>query len=254
MGTRTLGDRPWLVVDEHRDRDIALRQQALIDQRDDVAWLTDAAVPAATAVLTLIETELGTPPPATRELHPLEAASLMVQDDLCLMHRRDGRWHLDASIVSFPTHWYLPDKVGRPVGQVHAPVNEYEDRIADKVTRLFDRLTERPVWRRNWGLTDTTTLYQPDRRGAHPEIRAIRVTTDLFIRSERQTLRLVMPDWILFTIRIQIEPLGELLTTPEQVNTLRRWVAEVADGPGQHRHLGSAQRTELLAALDAYLV
>ena len=253
MGTRTLGDRPWLVVDEHRDRDIALRQRALLDQRNDVAWLTDDAVAASAVVVKLIETELSTPPQATPGLHPLEAASLMVQDDLCLMHRRDDRWHLDASIVSFPTHWYLPDKVGRPVGQVHAPVNEYEDRIADKVTRLFDRLTERPVWRRNWGLTDTTTLYQPHRRGAHPQIAADRIATDLFIRSERQTLRLVMADWILFTIRIQIEPVGSLLTTAEDVDRLRRWVSDVDDGHGQHRHLGAAQRPELLAALDAQL-
>ena len=74
---------------------------------------------------------------------------------------------------------------------------------------------------------------------------------DLFIRSERQTLRRVLDDWILFTIRPQIAPLGELLATPEQLHALRNWVAGVADGPGAHRHLGPEQRADLLAALNA---
>lgn len=243
MGTRNLGDRPWLIADGDKDRDLALKRTALVEQRDNVAWLTDDSTEAAHAVLALV----GADPEPGR--HPLETAALSVQDDVCLLRRDPEHWWLDASVVCFPTHWHLPSKVGRPIGVVHDPVGGYHERIAARVTRLFDRLTERPVWRRNWSFTEDTELFQPAYRTANPIVPADRLGSELFVRSERQTLRLVSPNWVLFTIRIQMLPLGELLTTEQRRSDFVNWVEHVPSDLGLKRHLGDEQRRELLTAL-----
>lgn len=247
MSTRSLGVRPWLVVDDRRDDELAQKRASLTERRDEVAWFTDASRPAATAVTDLIAThgiELTEPTD-----HPLERAALSVQEDLCLLRRDRDLWVLDASVLCFPTHWTLADKVDRPIGQVHDPVGGYHERIAERVTRLFDRLTDHPVWRRNWSLTDTTELFQPRYRDGDPDVPTDRVMYELHIRSERQTLRLVAPGWILFTIRIQMASLDELLTTPARRMALRHWVEHVPADIGPKRHLGESQRRALLAAL-----
>ena len=43
MGTRSLGDRPWLLVDDRRDHELEQKRRLLTERRSDVAWLTDVA-------------------------------------------------------------------------------------------------------------------------------------------------------------------------------------------------------------------
>ncbi len=247
MGTHALGDRPWIVVDDRRDDELAEKRRSLADRRDEVAWFTDEARGPAESVCDLLAAA-GVDVDRSGE-HPLEDAALAVQDDLCLLRRIDGVWHFDASVVCFPTHWSLPTKVGRPIGQVHDPVGGYHERIATKVTRLFDRVGEKPVLRRNFGLTEDSGLFQPAYRTADPDIAADRVMHDLLVRSERQTLRRIDDGWLLFCIRIQMASLGELLTTPERTARFRQWVAEVPAEIAPKRHLGEAQRATLLQLL-----
>ena len=247
MGTHALGARPWFVVDASRDIELAEKRLALVERRDEVAWFTEEAVEPANSVCRLIE-DAGIAVPRGAA-HPIEDAALAVQDDLCLLRRIDGVWHFDASVVCFPTHWHLPSKVGRPLTDVHDPVGGYHERIAAKVTRLFDRVSEKPVLRRNFGLTGDRGLFQPAYRTADPHIAADRVMTDLLVRSERQTLRRIADDWLLFCIRIQMASLGELLTTPERTARFRHWVSEVPPEIAPKRHLGEAQRAVLLNVL-----
>ncbi|MEM7095395.1 MAG: heme-dependent oxidative N-demethylase subunit alpha family protein [Actinomycetota bacterium] len=249
MGTRALGARPWLMPDGNRDRELAEKADSLTHRRDEVAWFTNESRDVAEAVRRLISSCGFDPVAAASSDHPLEAAALSVQEDLCLLRRIDGRWHFDASVVCFPTHWHLPSKIGRPIGAVHDPVAGYHERIADKVTRLFDRVGERPVLRRNFGLTEDTALFQPAYRTSDPDIQADRVMEALFIRSERQTLRAVGEGWLLFTIRVQMASLAELLTNRERTERFRRWVAEVPPTIAPRRHLGEAQRATLLSRL-----
>ena len=121
--------------------------------------------------------------------------------------------------------------------------------ISNRVDQLFDRLTDRPVWRRNWFLMTDTTLFQPDRPEQEKIIPAQNVFDDLWIRSERQTLRRVIDDWAVFTIRIQQQSLRELLTNSDRRTAFRNWVEHVSDDFGERRHLTPPQRTELLSAL-----
>ena len=128
-------------------------------------------------------------------------------------------------------------------------MNGYDPRITRKVDQLFDQLTERPVWRRNWFLMTDPTLHQPDRPETETIIGADAAMSDLYIRSERQTLRRVIDDWIVFTIRIQQQPLGHMLTTDDRRGCFHQWVQGVSDDFGARRHLTPPQRAELLVAL-----
>ncbi|MDG1086977.1 MAG: DUF3445 domain-containing protein, partial [Acidimicrobiales bacterium] len=182
-------------------------------------------------------------------MHPIERAARSVQEDLCLLRRLPTGWHLDASCLCAPTRWHLQEKVGQHIAMVHGPVHGYDKRITTKVDQLFNRLTDRPVWRRNWFLMTDTALFQPDRPEHETLIPAGQVLDDIYIRSERQTLRRVVDDWIVFTIRVQQEPLRQLLTTEARRLRFVEWVANVSPNFGARRHLTDPQRAELLAVL-----
>lgn len=243
MGTRALGDRPWLVADERRDAEIALKADLLSTRRDQVLHTTEHSIEAATQLAHLVGASLD------RELHPVEQAARSVQEDLCLLQRRSAGWYLDASCLCFPTRWHLQDKVGQHIAMVHGPVRGYDPLITGKVDQMLDRLNDRPVWRRNWFLMTDTTLFQPDRPPTETLINSDAVLDKIFVRSERQTLRRVSDDWTVFTIRVQQERLADLLTTNERRRSFANWVASVSDDFGARRHLTAPQRAHLLAGL-----
>jgi hypothetical protein len=219
MGTRALDLDDWFVIDELRDAELALRRRLLAERRDDVFAALPSAGPASEEVHGLVRSWLsergllvpheeagavGGPDP-----HPLAAAGLLVQDDLCLMVRRDGGWHLDGGIVCFPSVWRLADKLGRSAAAVHAPVEHYAEELAARVDRFLDRLdVGKPVWRRNLSVKPTNALFLPVRvpdGGDGPR----------WLRSERQTLRkLPRTGAILCTIRTQLAPAGRVASGP----------------------------------------
>ena len=146
------------------------------------------------------------------ELHPLDVAGRLVQEDLCLMDREEpgDEYRLVAASLCFPSRWRLADKIGRPLSEIHQPVPHYAEQLNSATNSLFDRLTpERPIWRLNWSLLDDPALYQPTGHSAPSQATP---PEQLWLRIERQTLRR-LPDTraVLFTIRIHISPLTDLV-------------------------------------------
>ncbi len=239
MGTRRLGDRPWLWVDDASDDERALKARLTADRPDDVFAGDESTIDAGRLIADLVGCEL-------TGRHPLLDAGLHVQEDLCLLRRRDSGWHLVAASLHFPSRWRLSDKVGRHITEVHGPVAGYDTALAARVDTLFDRLTPDPVWRRNWFLHADDELFAP----APPPERVVepdRVRSDLIVRSERQTLRKVGSD-VLFTIRVQRAPLAYLLDlrTPE----FRTWIfGTTAD----HRRRRGLSPDQTMAVRDAML-
>lgn len=239
MGTHALDLDDWFVVDGLRESELALRSRLLDERQDAVFAALASAAEASEETLALVTAwtgrrGLGPPPPAA---HPLAAAGLHVQEDLCLMVPRDGAWHLDAAMLCFPSVWRLHDKLGRSTPEVHAPVDHYADELGDRVDRFFDRL--RPdggVWRRNWSIKATHALHLPyakDTAGGGP----VAIGDDgapFWLRSERQTLRkLPSSGAILFGIRVQLTPIGVLRRRPDVAARLLA-VLESWDGPMRH--------------------
>lgn len=165
------------------------------------------------------------------------------------MRRRPDGWYLEAASLCFPAQWRLADKIDRHVTEVHGPVPGYEDRLASRVDSLFDRLGESPVWRRNWFFHTDAALYQPDPPDPERLVPAARALTDVVLRSERQTLRLVMPGWILFTIRTQQAPIGEAVADPARRSRLVGYLEAAPEHELDRHDLSVAQRDEILAAL-----
>jgi hypothetical protein len=175
------------------------------------------------------------------DLHPLDAAGRLVQEDLCLMVLRDGAPHLDAASLCFPSYWRLADKLGRPMATVHDPVAHYRHELAAKVDTFLQRLRpERPVWRRNWSIHDDPSYFLPDPTppydGTPP--------AGLHLRSERQTLRrLRSADVVLFTIRTQQVPLVLLADRPVVAHAMaaaiEHWSPELAAYKGAHGALAA---------------
>ncbi len=158
---------------------------------------------------------------------PLQAAALLVAEDLILMRASPDGWRLAAGSLCFPSHWSLREKFGRPLHEIHQPVPGFGPgtRMAEIINRMFDSLkVEQPMLRFNWSLQAGDGLHQPftnmqrdERAATRPSKFAGDAIASAFIRVERQTLRkLPLSGDILFTIRIHLDPLALLARHPER--------------------------------------
>lgn len=261
MGTRQLGDRPWLVVDHKRRAELALKERLCRERLAEVFAAETGSEAAGSEVLGLVEAALEEQPEVDRSkiqrrhaagpLHPLDRAGRLVQEDLCLMRRADEGWILAAASLCFPSRWRLADKMGRPLADVHGPVAGYRAELAARVDSLFDKLGPRIVRRRNWFIHPDDNLFQPDRpAGGDPVIPPDRCATELILRSERQTVRrLPESQWVLFTIRIQHEPLGRFIEDGERRAAFGRFIVDAPADHATHRGLAPPQLQALTLAL-----
>jgi hypothetical protein len=236
MGTRSLPEEQWLLRDEHAESEIALRRRLLIEQRDLVFACTPHAESAAIEAAGLVEAAVGKLGDGD---HPLSRAGTSVQEDLCLMVQRDGTWHLEGALLCFPSLWMLTEKLGRPMSMIHQPVAHYADELSARVDSFFDRLAPgRLVWRRNFSIWPVLLLWTPCSRLAQEFDHPMGDLADLWIRSERQTLRrLPQSGAILFTIRVQVAPISVLIDRPDRASDLAQWLGS-ATGAERRRQLG----------------
>ncbi len=153
-------------------------------------------------------------------LDPLEAAALLVQEDLCLVRPTDDGSELIAGVVCFPSRWRLLDKIGRKLVAVHGPVPLYGERLARPVDRFMSVVKPGHIAARlNWSVLDDPALFQPGgkfRTDRNADVTATNAGDKLFVRVERQTLsRLPASGTVLFTIRVHVYPLAHIVAKPE---------------------------------------
>ena len=192
----------WLLADEAFAAQMAERERLIAGQRDAVIAMDEGARAAAEE---LLQTVLGVLPGAFRRedsrvirpdgvavgidtSDPMATLGRLVQEDLCLLEKRDGAEHLlTGAVLCFPAGWRLAQKYMRPLSEIHSPIPEYDAAIAARVQRLFDGVRpDRPLvrWNRLWH--DDPALFQPGPR-QHDTDRAEPRTAPYF-RSERQCL------------------------------------------------------------------
>lgn len=236
MLTRALGD-DWLVADQFRPMELALRTRLLDEQHDLTFAMNPSAESAAAETRELVDQWLidkGFPPTPTG-YHPLEAAGRSVQEDLCLMVKRDGAWHLDGAVLCFPSFWSLAEKFGRATVDVHQGVAHYDHDLAPRVDRFFDRMRAgQIVWRRNLSVKPYPLLFVPLPKRAQP-VGDLSTTDDgspFWLRSEWQTLQLLPRSGaILFTIKLQLAPAQVLMERRDRAADLlamyRSWDDEM---------------------------
>lgn len=144
----------------------------------------------------------------------LLAASRVVSDDLVVMVPDKAGWICGALTLTAPTFFAIGDVIGRGVGALHGPVPEGAA-LSRRIERVFNGLRPGQVLERfNWTLQAGSQRFTPD---AAP-LRARAVASDsadalelLHLRVERQTIiKLTHTGAVLFTIRVCIDPLGNL--------------------------------------------
>ncbi len=208
VGARRLDPAEWFDFGPDAHEQLTEKRRVLRAHRDQVIAALPGSDDACAELLTMIEDHLGVPHVGS-DAHPIEQAGLLVPEDLCV-HLPDaqGRPVLVAASLSFPFRWVLAEKVGLPMAAIHAPIPGYADQIGAAVDKVFARLTpERGVLRHNIGVLDAPELFQPSR----PDIGPQPVPHGFFLRSERQTLR-VLPRTgaVVFTIRTTVTPISDL--------------------------------------------
>lgn len=233
MGTRASDMDGWLVVDENYGTELALKDRLMREQPTAVFAARPDSSDACLEVHELVsgwmadryrdrldQRRRGLP---DDELHPLDGAARVVQEDLCVMiEHDDGTYRLDAASVCFPSHWRLAEKMGRPVAEIHGPVHHYDDELRAKVDRFFSRLrVGKPVVRRNLSIHDHADLFRPEPHESPDSFTDS--PDDVWLRSERQTLlRLPETGAIVFTIKTQQCRLRALEDRPDLAHALAR--------------------------------
>lgn len=219
-GIQPLPAADWLFLDDAYGAQMALRDRLIAERPEAVHALDPGARPAAVELLERVLADLPRLPGfgVTRDVvtrpdgcrvgldraAPLHTLGRLLQADFCLLESRGGPEHLlTSAILCFPASWRLDEKFMRPLSAVHAPVVEYDDRLAVRVQRLFDAIRpEQPLWRVNvLGYADPT-LHQP-RSAQAPRPRP--QGPPEFVRSERQVLlRLPRSRAVVFAIHTAV--------------------------------------------------
>lgn len=244
MDLESLRLTDWIEIDASYPSQMAEKRRLLAERHGDVFCALAEAAAASREVLALFAGHLATQHPRmfrrtgatlenlalgeswdldTTDLHPLDLAGRLVQEDLCVMQSDAvpaGPYRLTAASLCFPTRWRLAEKIGKPMQAIHAPVPLYPERLARPVDRFFEKLTpERPVCRTNFSLLDNPALFQQGghgRREPDPTLTPDNAGTRIHLRMERQTLRrLPQTGAILFTIRIHQSPLAVFEDDPQ---------------------------------------
>jgi hypothetical protein len=217
MGTRAVRGRPLPEVGgPERSRLRRRREELLLTAHDLVSVAMPGAEAAADEAARLVAGVAGEM--LDRNRPRLEAAALLVPDDLVVLVRSGGAWRMAAGVVCFPSHWSPVEKLGLPVAAIHGPVPHYAGELGDRVDRFLDRLSpDRPVWRRNWTVHASPELHAP-----HPVVSPVPVAyQDHWLRSERQVLMaLPRSASILFTIRTEQVPMTTVSEQPPMANRL----------------------------------
>ena len=169
--------------------------------------------------------------------------ALAVRDDLCIVDRRDVPTLIAACVCS-PSYWRLADKIGRPIRDVHGNVPGLNAALGERIDAFFRRLPEGRIFeRRNWFVHTSNERFQPD-----PSLEVFD-GSELFLRSERQTLR-AFGDAVLFGIDVTLAPLAEIRTYPKQHAAMVS-ALEALDGAELEHFGGWAKRAAVLEFLIA---
>lgn len=252
MGLRPISAGEWLTRSRDHDAYMAAKLRRM-DARPGVVCKTLPESEAAQIeVLRLVRTHLGQQPfGECAAAPPLAAAARLVEEDLCVMQPRSGRYALTAASVASPSYWRLEDKLGKELLDIHDPVAGLRAGIGERMRHFFRELAPGRIYLRgNWFVHASGEPFgTPEQLAPRRHAPSPRAVERLFLRCERQTVRrLPRTGAILFTIRVFLNPLADLAAQPK----LAADILEAFAQPGVLDYKTRAvanRRTELLAWL-----
>ena len=176
---------------------------------------------------------------------PLVQLSRVIAEDLCLLQFKDNVWQLVAAVVIFPSRWNLLEKIGKNLDEIHIPVPGYDIALQPFMTETFNKIKpDRPVWRKNWSLHETSLLHEPVYQ-SHPAS-----VENYWWRTERQTLTALDDGkYILFTIRNRSEPFKWIKYDPTAAEQFAKTLATISPEMLEYKHLVE-KREEFISYLN----
>jgi dimethylamine monooxygenase subunit A len=200
---------------------------------------------------------------------PLELCERIVQEDLVLMRpptaddvvKGETSYHMAAAAVVF-SFVALPEKLGKPVEFLHAPVPGYEQHIRKSMNFTFSKLkVEQPMWRNNWGISPSGDLDKPlygsalaqEERYMSTSAVSVETVKSRFLKVEYQTIRrLPKSSYLLFTINTMVEPMYELETVPMAASCLAASIRGMSSAMRKYKGIDSEGiYVEVLKYLDS---
>ncbi|MBL9080218.1 MAG: DUF3445 domain-containing protein [Planctomycetales bacterium] len=170
-------------------------------------------------------------------------------DFVWLLPDDGGTYHVVGGIVCFPSSWALTDKVGLPIGDVHAPVPGLNSALGRQIDTFLAKLEPGAAWtRENWSLSRSDERNQHTSRPRLPFDDSI-TADDVWIRLEHQLLLRLRPSsGVLFGIRIELVPLVEIRQDAEAARRLARALKTMSQEAAEYKILAPA-RERLIALL-----
>ena len=247
MGLLKVPDSKWFEIDDLKERALQLaeKKKFLASIHDDVFMADPSALKASIDTLNLMIANLITYQPdlyshkddaiklkphegfegeefitnlKKNTIHPLDLAAKLVQEDLIVMlppNENQKGWWLAAGSLAFPSRWSLKKKFRKTMDDIHTPVPLYENQLKTPTNNFFNQIPCNQIFARcNWSLHDTPSLRQDGTKSiaVKTSINSKNAGEHLWLRVERQTIRkLKGTGAVLFTIRIHIHPLKEIV-------------------------------------------
>lgn len=251
MGLRPISAGEWLTRSRNHAAYMAAKRRRMAAHPGVVFQALPGSQAAQAETLGLVYTHLGqTAKGKYTPAAPLDAAAHLVEEDLCVMQPRGDDYILTAASVASPSYWRLADKLGQELLDIHDPVVGLRHRIGERMRHFFRELTpERIYLRGNWFVHASGEPFRapehlvPNRSRRQPP----RPVERLFLRCERQTVRrLPRSGAVLFTIRVFLNPLADLVPHPR----LAADILAALQQPGvlDYRTRGVADRRAALLA------
>jgi hypothetical protein len=170
----------------------------------------------------------------------------VIAEDLCLLEFKNDTWQLVAAVVVFPSRWNLLEKIGKNLDQIHTPVPGYDQALQPYMTDTFNKIKpDRPVWRKNWSLHETSTLHEPFYKSSSANV------ANYWWRTERQTLtKSEDGKYILFTIRNRSEPFSWIKSDPHSAEQFAKTLTTLSPEMLSYKHLVE-KRDQFIAYLNS---
>ena len=229
MGLKPMRWENWLEIDDKYSACIARKTELLKTKRETVLQVYPEANDSCIELHEKLKIHLASTAPQIRigdskptgGAEALAEISTWTQEDWCLVEPQ-APFRLVAGAVCFPSRWSLKEKMGKSPEMVHAPVPDFS-KIQAPTKNFIEKLTpERPMWRLNWTIHDSDELFCPGPHSSGKKLDRRNVIENCFLRVERQTLsRLPSTGAIAFSIRTHLNPLPEVIDTPEKKEMLR---------------------------------
>ena len=154
----------------------------------------------------------GVKPQSTIEF--LLALSLSLQEDFAVMVPDDeGVLRAQVLSVHFASGWSPKEKLGQSMAAIHEPVAENTALIRSAAAMSQAMLTKGPFVRHVWTIAGTDALA---RAPGEDTMRNVTQIEDLWFRCERQVTVPLWGEASLFLIRVDVQPLVQMIRLPER--------------------------------------